>query len=135
MDQKLRNFYLETQVRNAAPGQLLIMLYDGLIDQAELADAEISLADKAKDPSLAANLIARCINIMTELNSSLRPGVDPELCGTLCSLYAFFAKEFSEALEKRDPKKIQTILPLIRELRGAWSQAYRRAGQTQMQVA
>ncbi len=134
MDQKLRNYYLETQVRNAAPGQLLIMLYDGLIDQAEQADAEIASTANSADAA-GAKSVARCIDFMTELNMTLRPDVDPQLCGTLRNLYSFFAREFSEAYEKRDPKRIRSILPLIRELRDAWSQAYSRAGQGQLMVA
>jgi len=135
MDQKLRNFYLEAQVKNASPGQMLIMLYDVLIEQAERADAEISSPENPKDPSPAARAIASCINVMTELNTSLRPGVDPVLTGTLRNLYVFFTKQFCEALEKREPTKIRAILPLIRDLRNAWSEAYRRAGQSQILVA
>ena len=135
MDQKLRNFYLETQVRNAAPGQLLVMLYDGLIDQAERADAEISSPVNPNDPSPAARSVSRCIDIMTELNTCLKHGIDPVLCRTLSDLYLFFTREFSEAFDKREPKKIRAILPLIRELRDAWSQAYCRAGQGQALVA
>jgi len=135
MDQKLRHFYLEAQIKNAPPGQLLIMLYDGLIDHAERADAEMSSPGKPNDPSAAARAISCCINIMTELTSSLRPNVDPVLCNTLRNLYLFFTKEFSEAFDKREPKRIRAILPLIRELRNAWSEAYRRSGQAQALVA
>jgi flagellar protein FliS len=135
MDQKLRNFYLEAQVRNAPPGQLLIMLYDGLIDHAERADAAMSPTEHPIDPSAASRAVSCCINIMTELNSSLRPSVDPVLCATLRHLYLFFTKEFSEAFDKREPKRIRAILPLIRDLRNAWSEAYRRAGQAQALVA
>jgi flagellar protein FliS len=127
MTQKLRNFYLESRVKNATPGQMLIMLYDGLIDQAEIADKEISAPEISKDPLLAAHCVSRCIDIMTELNTCLNHTVDPGLCATLSDLYLFFTKEFSEALEKREPKKIRAVLPLIRDLRGAWYQADREA--------
>jgi flagellar protein FliS len=130
MTQKLRNFYLESQIRNASPGQMLIMLYDGLIDQAEIADGEISRT-AAADPLLAANSVRRCINILTELNTCLDHGADPVLCATLSDLYLFFTKEFSEALERREARKIRAILPLIRELRGAWHQADREANKFQ----
>lgn len=135
MDQRLQNFYLETQVNNASPGQLLIMLYDGLIQQAERADTEMSTPESLKDPSRAANAITRCINIMTELSTSLQYEVDPLLCGTLHDLYLFFTKEFSEAFDKREPKRIRAILPLIHELRSAWFEADRRASQLQFMAA
>jgi flagellar biosynthetic protein FliS len=128
MSDKLRNFYLESQVKNATPGQMLIMLYDGLIDQAEIADREIS---SLADMLLAANSVSRCINILNELNTCLIHSEDPALCATLSDLYLFFTKEFSTALEKRDAKKIRAILPLIRKLRGAWHQADRTANKFQ----
>jgi flagellar protein FliS len=131
MTQKLRNFYLESQIRNATRGQMLIMLYDALIDQAEVADREISAPEISREPLLAAHCIARCIDILTELNTCLDHAVDPVLCATLSDLYFFFTREFSEALEKGQPRKIRQILPLIRDLRGAWQQADREANKFQ----
>jgi len=131
MTQKLRNFYLETQVKNATPGQGLIMLYDALIDHAEQAEAALASPAKAGDPTLAARSVSRCIDIMTELNRDLDHSVDPVLCQTLCSLYLFFTRELAEALEKREPKRIRSILPLLRDLKNAWAEADRRATRLQ----
>jgi flagellar protein FliS len=131
MTQKLRNFYLESRIKNAAPGQLLIMLYDALVEQAEMADRELSLPDSAKDSLLATRCITRCIDIMTELNTCLDHSVDPVLCTTLSDLYLFFTREFSSSLSTREPRRIRAILPLIRELRGAWFQADRDANKFQ----
>jgi flagellar protein FliS len=135
MDLKLRNFYLEAQIKNASPGQLLIMLYDGLLDNAERAETAISTIDTTCDPLEASHCVSRCINLMTELTVSLRPEEDPGLCTTLRNLYVFFTKEFSEAFDKRDPARIRAIVPLIRGLRDAWSEAYRRSAFAQVAVA
>ena len=131
MDQKLRNFYIESQINNGTPGQLLVMLYDGLIQQAENADAEISSPEMARDPAPASRAVSRCIDILTELNTCLRHSVEPTLCATLSDLYLFFTQEFSHAFDQREPKKIRAILPLIRSLRSAWYEADRRANQFQ----
>ncbi len=130
-DQKLRNFYLESQVKNASPGQLLIMLYDGLIQHAETADAEISSPEISKDPSSASRAVTRCIDILTELNTCLRHNIEPALCATLSDLYLFFTREFSQAFDQRESKRIRAILPLIRDLRGAWFEADRRSNKFQ----
>lgn len=135
MDEKLRRYYLESQVKNASPGQLLIMLYDCLIQQAERADEEISSPEFQNNQTQAAKSISSCINIMTELITSLRHHEDPSLCGTLSKLYLFFTREFSEAFDKRESGKIRAILPLIRQLRDAWFQADRRASQFQVIAA
>lgn len=129
MDQKLRNFYLEAQVNNASPGQRLVMLYDGLIQFAETADSEMSAPENTGDPMPVGSAIARCIDILTELSTSLQPSIEPKLCAQLHDLYHFFTRQFSEAFDHREPKKIQAILPLIRDLRNTWAEADRRAGQ------
>jgi flagellar secretion chaperone FliS len=133
MDERLRNYYLDAQVRNATPGQMLIMLYDCLIQQAELADS--AMTAKPGDLSTAAQSVSRCIDIMTELNGCLNYEENTTLCGTLSDLYHFFTKELSEALMKYDPTKIRAIIPLIRELRSAWVAADKRAGQIQFATA
>ena len=135
MDEKLRRYYLESQVKNASPGQMLIMLYDSLIQQAECAESEIASPEVRDNPSQAAQCITRCIDIMRELSTSLRHNEDPSLCAVLSKLYLFFTKELSAAFDQREPGKIRAILPLIRELRGAWVQADRMASQLQAVAA
>ena len=134
MDQRLRNFYLETQINNASPGQMLVMLYDGLIQNAERADSEMTSPETMNDRSSAARAVTRCINIMTELTRCLNHSVDPVLCSLLSDLYLFFTKEFADALDSFDPKRIRAILPLIHDLRNTWSEADRHASRLQPEV-
>jgi flagellar biosynthetic protein FliS len=131
MDDKLRNFYLESQVKNATAGQLLVMLYDELIVQAESAESEISAMAPNGNLSVAAKAISRSINILTELNTCLNHSVDPNLCARLSDLYLFFTQQLSEALSLRQPGRVRDILPLIRRLRGTWCEADRRANKFQ----
>lgn len=131
MDTRLRDYYIESQVNNATPGQLLIMLYDCLLEHAEYAEQEIGALENPGDHRQAAREVTRCINVLTELNTCLRHGVEPALCATLSDLYRFFASQFSEALEARDASKIREILPLIQKLRNTWAEADRRANKYQ----
>jgi flagellar protein FliS len=127
MDQRLRDYYIDSQVNNATPGQLLIMLYDCLIEHAESADHAISAPQNPEDFRRAAREVSRCINILTELNTCLRYGVSPSLCAKMSQLYQFFTRQLSAALELRSADKIREILPLIRKLRQTWAEADRRA--------
>lgn len=129
MDQRLRNFYLEQTVNSASPGQLLVMLYDALIQQAEMAETEIASPAAPRDPSKAAVAVARCIDIITELSASLRHDFDPALSGTLSKLYCFFTRELSAALDELESQRVRNILPLLRNLRDSWSQALKRTEQ------
>jgi flagellar protein FliS len=130
MDQRLRDYYIESQVNNATPGQLLIMLYDCLLEHAELAAQQISAPTAPGDFRQASREVSRCINVLTELSTCLRHGVQPELCALLGDLYRFFARQFSEALEARQAEKIREILPLIHKLRKTWVEADRLAGKS-----
>ncbi len=114
---------------------MLIMLYDGLIQSAEKADTEMSVPDNCGDKILAAQSVTRCIDIITELNSSLNHGVDASLCSTLSDLYRFFVQELSGAFSQCEPGRIRNILPLIRELRNAWFEADRKANRVQFAAA
>jgi flagellar protein FliS len=135
MDQRLRNFYMDSQVSGATPGQLLIMLYDLLIEHAEAADVELSAPESPTKFAAAAKEVTFCIKVLTELTASLRHGENPTLCATLGGLYEFFTREFYAALDEGTPDKVRKLLPMIRELRVAWASADRLAGKTQPDAA
>ena len=128
MDQRLRDYYTDSQVNNATPGQLLIMLYDCLLEHAELAVQEIHSPATPGDSRQAARQVSWCINVLTELNTCLRHGVEPKLCSVLSDLYRFFTRQLSEALEAHQADKIREIIPLIQKLRNTWVEADRQAG-------
>jgi flagellin-specific chaperone FliS len=77
MDQRLRDYYIDSRVNNATPGQLLVMLYDCLIEHAESAEREISAPANPANTCPAAREVSRCINILTELNACLRREASP----------------------------------------------------------
>jgi flagellar secretion chaperone FliS len=131
MDQRLRDFYIESKVNNATPGQMLLMLYDCLIEQAEVAEREMAAVSEAGDLRVASHAVTRCIKILTELNGCLRRTVEPALCTTLSDLYRFFMNQFYEGLQKREAKKIREIIPLLRRLRETWAEADRRSNRYQ----
>ena len=135
MDQKLRDYYLEFQVKNSTPGQRLVMLYDGLIGFVESVETELSAVQTAESHAQASNCLSRAINILLELSTSLNHTVDPKLCGTLHDLYRFFMQELSEGFSAWRPERVRAILPLLRTLRDAWSQADQQANKFQAVAA
>jgi flagellar protein FliS len=132
MDERLRYFYLETRVKNASPGQLLIMLFDALVENSEAAETELAAPPGTEERERAPRRIGRCLDIITELSTSLRHEVDRDLCASLGNLYAFFARQFAEALTQSEPGKVRAILPLLRELNLTWIQAEKISAQAQL---
>ncbi len=111
------------------------MLYDGLIQNAESADLEMTAQPTPANRLQASHFVTRGINILTELNTSLRHNVDPALCGSLSDLYLFFTREFSESFDTWRPERIRAIVPLMRSLRDTWLQADQQAGRFQAVAA
>ena len=132
MDERLRDYYLESRVKSASPGELLVMLWEALVENAENAEMQIAAPAGSPERARAARSITRCIDIITELTASLRYEINPELCSGLGNLYRFFAGEFSGALHACDAGKIGAILPLLRDLRHAWTKAQNISSQAQL---
>lgn len=117
-----QQLYLENQVKSATPGGLIVILYTHLIRFIEEAQHALENEEESS-PVQAANAITRSLDILAELNGSLRPEHSPELSTQLQELYAFFTSELSEGLREKNPQKIGNIIPLIEDLRDTWSQA------------
>ncbi len=115
--------YVSSTVSSATPGQLIVMLYDGLLRFA--TDARDSLAEGKS----GADAISRAIRILTELAKCLRPEVSPDLCRHLSNLYQFYTVELSKAMHEQKPDRIDKIIPLIQQLRDAWQTAETKLGE------
>lgn len=98
------------------------MLYDGLLNFASTAQENVGGTD-TESLRIAAENIDRCMRILTELNMVLNHEVAPEFCDRMSKLYTFFIEQLSKSLRERDPEVLSGIIPLIRELRDAWSEA------------
>ncbi len=117
MNQNLSRAYFTNTVKSATPGQLVVMLYDGLLRFA--TDARDAMLENR--PS--ADMVNRCIRILTELNTCLRYDVAPEFCDRLSKLYEFYTMELSRAMHRNQPQIITSILPMIATRRDAWQDA------------
>ncbi len=117
MNPNVGQAYVSNTVKSATPGQLIVMLYDGLLRFA--SDAR----DAMKEGRPAADEVNRCIRILTELNSCLRRDAAPELCDRLSRLYEFYTMELSKAMHQNEPKIVEALLPMIGDLRDAWREA------------
>src|ERR1700742_2633411 len=81
--------YLRTRVLTATPEQLQMMLYDGAIRFTDAGKAAII----RKDWEATYLNLSRAQKIITELSSSLKPSIAPELCAKLSSLYNFIYRK------------------------------------------
>lgn len=113
--------YKQNSVQTASPEELTLMLYDGCLKF--MRQAKIFIVEK-KVPE-AHNSIMRAQAIIEELNLTLNMDIPVSL--NLRQLYVFMLEQLIEANASKDAQYIDTIYPMVEELRDTWKEAMRRA--------
>lgn len=103
------NAYLRTQVMSATPAELRMMLLDGAVKFAK--QGRQGLAEKNHELVYTGFSQARAI--VTELMTSMRPEIDPDLCERVRSLYAFFFQELVAASLENDIARADKVIELL----------------------
>lgn len=114
--------YGTVQVTTSSPGQILVMLYDGLFRFLGEARAAI----QARDRPRAGERISRAHAILELLASTLDPAHAPELCDNLQGLYLFCMSRLVTANVKQDAAPIDEVTRVLAPLREAWREAVAR---------
>ncbi len=110
--------YQNQAVQTAAGPQLIVMLYDRLAADIDVADGAI----EARDFHLANTSILRAQQIVGVLRHSLQP--DGFTGGQeLLALYDFLFRTLVEANLAKDPTKIRECRTIVAPLREAWHAA------------
>ncbi|MCX7913855.1 MAG: flagellar export chaperone FliS [Thermodesulfovibrionales bacterium] len=113
----VQNVYTKTKVNaSATPLDLVIMLYDGAIDNLQKSIHSI----KGKDIGRKIDSLAKARAIIEELLSSLNKEIGGEIADNLEALYLFMLIELTKANANNDIKKIELVKDLLIELRSAW---------------
>lgn len=113
------NTYRKTQAATATPGELVVMLYDGVLRFCDMATESLD----RKDPATAGYAANRALAIVDYLQSILDPQPAPDLVRTLDSLYTFWTREIVRANALGDAGPIRAVRGHIKELRDAWEEA------------
>ena len=123
--------YLKTKVFTATPEQLQLMLYDGAIRFGEQA----RVALEARNYEQSYFNIARVQRIITEMQSSLKHDLAPELCGKMASLYNYIYRRLIEANIEHNLESLDEALNLLRYQRETWTMLMDKLGKTKAAAA
>ena len=115
------NRYKNVQVKTASPGELLVMLYDGLFRF--LGEAKTAM--ESGERTRAAERISRSHQILQQLLGGLNREAAPELCENLEGLYLFSMRHIVNANIHQQPEKIGEVLKVLAPLREAWTTVVR----------
>jgi flagellar protein FliS len=123
--------YFRMRVMTATPEQLQMMLFDGALRFGE--QAKLALAAKTFDESH--RLITRVQNIVTEMASSLKHDVNPELCGKLAGLYNYVYRKLIDANIRHDAAALDEAIDLLKFQRETWTMLMEKLGKQKAAAA
>ena len=113
--------YRQISTQTAPPGQLVLMLFDGALKSLDCALLGFQLPDFAERNAAVHNNLSRATDIIRELNGSLDMEAGGELADTLRNLYGFFERRLTESNFKKNSEGVTEIIPMLKQLRDAWS--------------
>lgn len=116
------NRYKSVQVKTSNPGDLLVMLFDGCFRFLKEAHHAMEEGNRPR----AGERLDRAYAILSELVSTLRPEVWPELCENLEGVYLFTMSHIVQANLKQDPEMVEDIIRILDPLRDAFREAVRQ---------
>lgn len=116
--------YKRATVETAAPGKLLLMLFDGAIRNIDSAKKAIN----DKDINTAHNLIVKTQNIVLEFIASLN--MEFEISNNLFNLYEYLYYQLVQANAGKDIGKLDEVRGFLVQFRDTWEEAMKKAATT-----
>jgi flagellar protein FliS len=122
--------YRKTNVVTSDPVRLVIICYEGAIDNLKLAKAKI----KEKDYEKKAKAIIKAQDIIAELKCSLDFEKGGQVANNLESLYNYMLRRILQADLNKDVGPIDEVIGMFSELLSAWQEVASR-GDSEIQPA
>lgn len=108
---------VESQANAASPHQLIVMLYDGLLESMRFALSHM----QSKDPMRKGSEISRSLRILQE---GLIPALDFEKGGDisvqLMGIYEYVSQHIVLASARNDEELMRVCIGMIENIREAW---------------
>src|SRR3954467_598242 len=115
------NSYRQVAMQTAAPGQLVLMLFEGALRSLDRAESGFSVDDPAEGNQTIHNNIQRAQDILHELNMALNLEDGGELASTLRSLYEYMDRRLLDSNLKKNAEGLIEVRKYLLTLRNAWS--------------
>jgi flagellar secretion chaperone FliS len=112
--------YRQTATLTAPPGQIVLMLYDGVLRFLERALSGFDLIEPAERNSTINHNLQRAQSIVRELNCALDLEKGGQVAETLRRLYDYFDRRLLESNVKKTRDGIYEVIRHLTELRDAW---------------
>ena len=114
--------YRQVATQTASSGQLVLMLFDGIIRFLERANGGFGLTDPAAANEQISNNLLKAQAIIHELNISLNLQEGGQFADTLRQLYLYFDRRLQQSNMTKTPDGISEVIGRVTILRDAWAQ-------------
>lgn len=114
-----QNEYLLTRVRSASPMELVSILYETAVQSTEEALANLRSGDILN----RGRAVNKAVEIIFELQRSLRHDVQPQYSQNLAGLYSYMQSRLADAHLRKSEAMFQEVSRLLRTLQEGWSGA------------
>jgi flagellar protein FliS len=118
--------YRQVATQTASPGQLVLLLYNGIIRFLEQARAGFALDDPKEFNEAINNNLLRAQAIINELNQSLNLAEGGEFAQRMRGLYDYFDRRLQESNMTKTEPGIVEVLKHVTVLRDAWAEMLQR---------
>ncbi len=118
--------YRRTKVETLTPGKLLLMLYDGALNNISQAREAIA----ARDIARAHQHIIKTQDIIMELMATLN--MDYAISANLYRLYDYLHQRLVDSNINKDPAVLDEVEAMLNDLRQTWDEAIKSLGRNRV---
>ena len=114
--------YRQAATQSASPGQLVLMLYDGILRFLEQARLGFGKDDPKEFNETINNNLQRAQAIINEMNASLNMAEGGEFAQRMRGLYDYFDRRLQEANIAKNEEGILEVIKHVTVLRDSWAE-------------
>lgn len=115
--------YRANSILTASPGQLVLMMYDGVLKALAIAEEAFKLPDTDfKRIETINQQLLKAQAIISELQGTLNMEAGGDFAKTMYRLYDYHNRRLLEANLRKQVEPVMEVERLVRELRDAWAQ-------------
>ena len=107
---------IESSLLTANPHQIILMMYDGLLESIAKGKGAI----ERKDLETKSKMLTKAVNILAALDNSLDAKAEPEISKNFSALYVYCIDKLNEISISMDTKGLDQVIEFLKPLRDAW---------------
>ena len=127
--------YRQAATQSASPGQLVLMLYDGILRFLEQARVGFSKDDPKEFNETINNNLQRAQAIINEMNASLNMTEGGEFAQRMRGLYDYFDRRLQDANIAKTEEGILEVIKHVTVLRDSWAEMLQKGAPAEGQPA